>query len=111
VFDRHTIERSLATSVSDFLKSNLTMSSGPSLLSQSPTEVAGSASRIRLRGLSAEQTLVLIDGRRTASYAVAGDTPQPDINGIPLAAIERIEVLPTSAAGIYGGGATGGVIN
>src|SRR5690606_7134354 len=34
-----------------------------------------------------------------------------DINGIPLAAIERIEVLPSTASGIYGGGATGGVVN
>jgi len=33
------------------------------------------------------------------------------LNGIPLAAIERIEVLPTTASGIYGGSATGGVIN
>lgn len=36
---------------------------------------------------------------------------QSDINGIPISAIERIEILPSSAGGIYGGGAVGGVIN
>lgn len=40
-----------------------------------------------------------------------GVASQPDINAIPVSAIERIEVLPSTAAGIYGGGATGGVIN
>ncbi len=36
---------------------------------------------------------------------------QPNINGIPLSSIERIEILPSTAGGIYGGGATGGVVN
>ena len=50
------------------------------------------------------QTLILIDGRRVAEMNYLGSNAQPDINGIPLAAVERIEVLPTSASGIYGGG-------
>ena len=61
--------------------------------------------------LGANQTLILIDGRRSAGANLSGSPQQPDLNGIPLAAIERIEVLPTTASGIYGGGATGGVIN
>src|SRR5262249_18334709 len=43
--------------------------------------------------------------------AIGAPAGQPDVNGIPLAAIERIEILPTTASGIYGGSATGGVIN
>jgi len=46
-----------------------------------------------------------------ANLQLNGTNPQPDINGIPLAAVDRIEVLPSSASGIYGGGAVGGVIN
>src|SRR6185436_13393963 len=53
---------------------------------------------------------ILVDGHRVAE-GQQGSPMQPDINGIPLMAIERIEVLPTTASGIYGGGATGGVVN
>jgi outer membrane receptor protein involved in Fe transport len=52
-----------------------------------------------------------VDGHRLSSTAVASTPMQSDLNGIPLAAIERIEVLPTTASGIYGGSATGGVVN
>jgi outer membrane receptor protein involved in Fe transport len=41
----------------------------------------------------------------------ATDSGQPDINGIPISAVERIEILPSTAGGLYGGGATGGVVN
>src|SRR6185312_2537746 len=77
----------------------------------------GTVSSINLRGLGSNETLVLIDGRRTAGLnlgtlvANGGSLGQPDINGIPLAAIERIEVLPSSASAIYGGAAVGGVVN
>jgi outer membrane receptor protein involved in Fe transport len=53
-----------------------------------------------------------VNGRRLPDRSNANLTPgQADINGIPLGSIERIEVLPTSAGGIYGGNAVGGVIN
>src|SRR5262249_29226323 len=68
-------------------------------------------STINLRGLGLNQTLILIDGRRMPGVATLGQPSQPDINGIPLAMIERIEVLASTAGGIYGGRATVGVIN
>jgi outer membrane receptor protein involved in Fe transport len=71
----------------------------------------GNTSSISLRGLGASQTLILVDGRRSASLSFEGTNEQPDINGIPLAAIDRIEILPSSASAIYGGSAVGGVIN
>src|SRR5690606_5082656 len=61
--------------------------------------------------LGAGQTLILVDGRRQPGFPSYGNSGQADLNGIPLAAIERIEVLPTTASGIYGGSATGGVVN
>jgi outer membrane receptor protein involved in Fe transport len=68
--------------------------------------------QIRLRGLGVNETLILVDGRRLASVNTgAGFLEQPSIVGIPMAQIERIEVLPSSASSVYGGGATGGVIN
>ncbi|WP_161989029.1 TonB-dependent receptor [Sphingomonas glacialis] len=81
--------------------------------SQDPfTRTGSNQSEIDLRGLGSQQTLVLIDGRRMPSIPTAFQgLQQPDLNAIPLGAIERIETLPSTAGGIYGPGATGGVIN
>ncbi|THD79302.1 MAG: hypothetical protein E7812_09510 [Phenylobacterium sp.] len=69
-------------------------------------------SQIDLRGLSPSETLVLVDGRRMPAppEPVFGFF-QPDINVIPLHAIERVETLTGTAGGIYGFGALGGVVN
>jgi hypothetical protein len=66
---------------------------------------------IELRGLGATQALILLDGTLARPHQRLGIAIQPDINGIPLSAIERIEVLPVTVSAIYGGSATGGVIN
>lgn len=111
VFDRTQIDRSMSGNVEAFLKSRLPMNTLETSNSQGPGSSGGSQSTINLRGLGANQTLILIDGRRVSGVSNSGELRQPDINGIPLAAIERIEVLPSTASGIYGGGATGGVVN
>ena len=66
-------------------------------------------SNANLRGLGANKTLVLLNGRRVASFAF--DSSTVDLNAIPFAAIERIEVLRDGASAIYGTDAIGGVIN
>ncbi|POZ59992.1 TonB-dependent receptor [Chromobacterium alticapitis] len=71
--------------------------------------VSGGAAYASLRGLGSQYTLVLLDGRRVASQAISGIAT--DLNAIPLAAIERIEVLRDGASAIYGTDAIGGVIN
>jgi iron complex outermembrane recepter protein len=63
-----------------------------------------------LRGLGAERTLVLLNGHRLAPYALSGGNAV-DLSGIPLAAIERVEILKDGASAIYGTDAIGGVIN
>ncbi len=113
VFDAETIDRSMATSVEGFLKTRLPMNMIQGTNSQQP-QGAGNVSMIDLRGLGTDETLILVNGRRIPGVAAlnrGGAIDQPDINGIPLSAIERIEVLPSTASGIYGGGATGGVVN
>ncbi len=62
-----------------------------------------------LRGLGSNRTLILVNGRRLANYATDGKSV--DINSIPLAAIERVEVLKDGASGVYGSDAVAGVIN
>ncbi len=111
IFNAQTIQQSGAVDVEDFLKTRLTMDTTALSNGQKYDNPLGNTSTVSLRGLGASQTLILIDGRRTASVSYAGTTEQPDINGVPLAAIDRIEVLPSSASAIYGGSAVGGVIN
>lgn len=107
VFDREQLERSGAVSLDQFFQQRLTMSSG--IVNHRNT--GGGATQISLRGLGAGQTLVLVDGRRLTGPSLYGTPGQADVASIPMAAIERVEVLPTTASGIYGGSATGGVVN
>ncbi|MFZ2986829.1 TonB-dependent receptor [Ideonella sp.] len=64
-----------------------------------------------LRGMGTSSTLVLLNGRRMANFASPGDDSGVDLNNIPAAAIDRVEVLLDGASAIYGSDAIGGVIN
>jgi len=68
---------------------------------------------ISLRGLGANATLVLINGRRVTSAVLADDAQRTytDLNQIPLEAVERVEVLKDGASSIYGSDAVAGVVN
>ena len=69
-------------------------------------------SAISLRGLGSDKTLVLVNGRRLANFAGGATAGQDvNVNAIPLAAIDRVEVLQDGASGIYGADAIGGVVN
>jgi iron complex outermembrane receptor protein len=72
---------------------------------------SGGISTVSLRGLGSQRTLVLIDGRRVSAGGTLTDSVSVDVNHIPVAAIERIEVLKDGASAIYGSDAIGGVIN
>lgn len=110
IFNHDTITSSGAVSLEDFLKNRLPMNTAGLSGALQPNG-GGNRTLVNLRGLGGGQTLVLIDGRRLSNAVRNGAPSQPDLNGIPLAAIERIEILPTTASGVYGGGATGGVLN
>ncbi|MFD2454199.1 TonB-dependent receptor [Ideonella paludis] len=56
-------------------------------------------------------TLVLLNGRRLANFASPGDSVGVDLNNIPAAAIQRVEILLDGASALYGSDAIGGVIN
>ena len=64
---------------------------------------------VTLRGLPANNTLVLLNGRRLTPTAIYGNAT--DLNSIPSAAIERIEILKDGASAIYGSDAVAGVVN
>lgn len=71
--------------------------------------MAGGGSFASLRGLGANSTLVLLNGRRVSTFGKSGNAV--DLNSIPMAAIDRIEILKDGASAIYGTDAVGGVIN
>ncbi|WP_267351923.1 TonB-dependent receptor [Sphingomonas sp. GM_Shp_2] len=113
------IRRSGAPNLETFLRDRLSVNSEPGL-SEAPPEASSAGglqqgrglSAINLRGLGVRDTLILVDGRRQPGVNLGnGALAQAQITGIPLASIERIEVLASSASGIYGSGASGGVVN
>jgi iron complex outermembrane receptor protein len=68
-----------------------------------------SGSTANLRGLGPDKTLVLLNGRRLAYSPFS--TSETNLNTIPLAMVERIEVLRDGASAVYGADAIAGVIN
>lgn len=100
VIERATIERSGATSVADLLTQlpgiQLVRNGGP-----------GQSTSVFLRGANNQHTAVFIDGVRYASQELQGGATWA---ALPLAQIERIEVLRGPAAAIYGSDAIGGVV-
>ena len=68
------------------------------------------STRVDVRGLGARRTLTLINGRRVVPGGTGADA-SVDLNAIPLAVIERVEVLKDGASAVYGSDAIGGVVN
>ena len=108
VIDRNQIEMSGQTSVADLLR-NTTFNSFGSFRPRSGSS-AQSFAGLSLRGLGSQRTLILIDGRRAPTAPTVAGGGQ-DLNSIPLAAIERVEILSDGASAIYGTDAIGGVVN
>jgi iron complex outermembrane receptor protein len=68
-------------------------------------------STLSIRGLGANRTLILLNGRRAGPSGVQGAVSSFDLNAIPLPAIERVEILKDGASSIYGSDAVAGVVN
>jgi iron complex outermembrane receptor protein len=114
VISQQDIEKQGSPSTLELIK-NLSVSSGVlGDTNQFDTRAQGSegSGSINLRGLGAQRTLVLLNGRRMSpnpfGQAAAGIV---DTNTLPQAAIGRVEVLKEGAAAIYGSDAIGGVVN
>jgi iron complex outermembrane recepter protein len=104
---REDIDRSGFTSVGELLR-NTTFNSMGAFRAQSGSS-AQALVAVDLRGLGSERTLVLIDGRRAPKAPFAPSAQ--DLNAVPIAMVERIEVLQDGASSIYGSDAIAGVIN
>lgn len=121
IYDRDRITRSGAVNLNDFLRTELLDTDATAL---PPNQDSGSdlfssgSSNLNLRGFGAEETVVLVNGRRlpevlTAIGSEGNNTgfQAPDVDFIPLSLVQQVQVLPASASALYSGNAVGGVIN
>lgn len=117
-FDREDIARTGLGSTEDFMRtvtqifaggvSGSTVSGVASFGGEGAASNIGTGTGLNLRGLGTKSTLVLLDGNRLAASGLGESV---DISVIPLAALERIDVLTDGASAIYGADAVGGVVN
>jgi iron complex outermembrane receptor protein len=75
------------------------------------TDGGPGAQTISLRGLGANRTLVLLNGRRAGPAGVRGAVSAFDLNVLPQTTIDRIEILKDGASSVYGSDAVAGVVN
>jgi iron complex outermembrane recepter protein len=114
VVTRQDIQKSGVTNVEQLMQTiSAATSSGAIMGNAASGAVTGSISSISLRGLTSIRTLVLINGRRIAPYGIGftGDSVSVDVSSIPVAAIDRVEILKDGASAIYGSDAIAGVVN
>ncbi|MEO5692389.1 MAG: TonB-dependent receptor [Usitatibacter sp.] len=112
IITRDQIERTGQATVAEVLR-NIPSNSGGSFGESFANSFASGAAGISLRGLGQKTTLVLLNGRRTAGYGFAQNLQDSfvDLNSIPSAAVERIEILKDGASAVYGSDAIAGVVN
>jgi iron complex outermembrane recepter protein len=88
-----------STQVTAALSSNFVTNGGPG------------AQTIDLRGLGANRTLVLLNGRRAGPAGTRGGVSSFDLNVLPLSIVNDIQILKTGASSVYGSDAVAGVVN
>jgi iron complex outermembrane recepter protein len=104
--NREEIQAQGLTSVGDVIQ-NITANG--STLNSTFNNGGNGETRVSLRNLGSDRTLVLVNGRRWVGGTGLGGAV--DLNTIPTAAVERIEVLKDGASSIYGSDAIAGVVN
>jgi iron complex outermembrane recepter protein len=88
-----------STQITSAISSNFVTDGGPG------------AQTINLRGLGANRTLVLLNGRRAGPAGTRGGVSSFDLNVLPQSIVSRVDILKTGASSIYGSDAVAGVVN
>ncbi|WP_242107533.1 TonB-dependent receptor [Luteimonas aquatica] len=112
VITRQEIDRTGKSNLADYLQ-GLTADGQGSIPKTFGSGFAAGGTALSLRGLGASNTLILVNGRRMASFGLADDGQKlfTDLSTIPLEAVERIEVLKDGGSAIYGSDAIAGTVN
>ncbi|MES2951697.1 MAG: TonB-dependent receptor [Pseudomonadota bacterium] len=111
---REDIARLGVSSVKELLDTLSSADSGINTLSDisGSNSFAGGASAASMRNLGKESTLILLNARRVAPYALADyNEVFTNLDALPLEAVERVEILRNGGSAIYGSDAVGGVVN
>lgn len=116
VFDRARLARSGVVNLNEFLERELLDNDAAARSPEqdaSQNRLFAGSTNLSLRGYSADETIVLVNGRRLPEMLTSGSDAKnaPDVNLIPLSLVQQIEVLPSSASALYSGNPVGGVIN
>lgn len=106
VYTRYAIEQLGAASIPDVLRYTPQQP-----FSRAEHYYQNGAQYSQMRGIGVDTTLILINGRRVVPTSNSLTLNAFDLNSIPLAAVDKIEVLSDSASAIYGADAMGGVVN
>src|SRR5439155_4593224 len=88
-----------STQITSALSSNFVTNGGPG------------SETIDLRGLGANRTLVLLNGRRAGPAGTRGGVSSFDLNVLPQSIVQLIDLLKTGASSVYGSDAVAGVVN
>ncbi|HVJ61115.1 MAG TPA: TonB-dependent receptor [Tahibacter sp.] len=104
VIEREQMLRTGLTAIADILQ---TITAGGQSLNRNVNNGGSGEMRLNLRSLGDSRTLILVDGHRFVSALDGG----VDLSAIPLAIVERVEVLKDGASAIYGSDAIAGVVN
>jgi len=88
-----------STQITSAISSNFVTNGGPG------------AQTIDLRGLGANRTLVLLNGRRAGPAGTRGGVSSFDLNVLPQSIVDNIQILKTGASSVYGSDAVAGVVN
>eukprot|EP00456_Euglypha_rotunda_P022689 TRINITY_DN19063_c0_g2_i1.p1 TRINITY_DN19063_c0_g2~~TRINITY_DN19063_c0_g2_i1.p1 ORF type:complete len:579 (+),score=100.54 TRINITY_DN19063_c0_g2_i1:285-2021(+) len=112
IIGKDQIDRRGYVSVADIL-GDLAQNSGGEFNQGVSFNFARGAQAVDLRGFGAGRTLILLDGRRLPAFpqGLGGTDSFVDLSTIPVALIDRVEVLTDGASAIYGSDAIGGVVN
>ena len=111
--DMHLQGQTDAIEVLNALPQNIITSAADLGNNSNPLTSAGGVATADLRGLGPQRTLVLVDGRRLGlgDPYTQNPNPAPDLDQIPAAMIERVDVVTGGASAVYGSDATAGVVN
>ncbi len=107
VIGKEQIQSSGKVNIGDFLQ---TLPEQGNAINTGVNNGGDGATRVSLRSLGPQRTLILLNGRRLMAGGIGADA-SPDLNAIPAAVIDHIEVLKDGASAVYGSDAIGGVVN
>ncbi len=103
------------TSIGSLLQASTVAAGSPQVTAASSiafnTNGGAGSQTLSLRGLGANRTLVLLNGRRAGPAGTRGGVSSFDFNTLPISTIQRVEILKDGASSVYGSDAVAGVVN